>query len=189
MAGDVTQLLLAHRDGHPAALERLVPLVYSDLRRMARAQMRGRAPGTTLETGVLVHEAYVRLVDQRRASWQDRRHFYAVAALAMRQIVIDHARRRGRVKRGGAWQATTLNEAADPVARDAEQLLDLDRALRKLESIDPRLVRIVECRYFAGLSEQETAETLELSVRTVQREWFKARAWLRAELTAPGTSS
>lgn len=184
MAGDVTQLLLAHRDGSPAALEQLVPLVYEDLRRMARAQMRGRAPGATLETGALVHEAYLRLVDQHRASWQDRRHFYAVAALAMRQIVIDHARRKARLKRGGGMQATTADGVADPIVRDAEQLLDLDRALARLEAIDPRQVRVVECRYFAGLSEQETAGALDLSVRTVQREWLKARAWLRAELAA-----
>lgn len=182
MPGDITELLVAHAKGETGALQQLVPLVYADLRRMARAQMRGRSPGATLDTGALVHEAYVRLVDQRRAEWQNRRHFYAVASMAMRQIVIDHARRRTRLKRGGKQQATTIDDLSDPVARDAEQLLDLDRALEQLEQVAPRAVRVVECRYFGGLSEQETAESLGLSLRTVQREWLKARATLRASL-------
>ena len=182
MAGDITELLVAHRHGRAGALDELVPLVYGDLRRIARAQMRRRTPGVTLDTGALVHEAYVRLVDERRADWQDRRHFYAVAAMAMRQIVIDHARRRSRTKRGGGEAATGLDDVADPVARDAEELLDLDRALHALEVEHPRAVRVVECRYFGGLSEQETADALGMSVRTVQREWLKARARLRSAL-------
>lgn len=179
---DITELLVAHGNGRPDALEQLVPLVYADLRRMARAQMRGQKPGATLDTGGLVHEAYVRLVDERRAEWRDRRHFYAVASMAMRQIVIDHARRRSRAKRGGGEHLTALDDAADPIARDAEAMLDLDRALASLEALDPRAVRIVECRYFGGLSEQETADALGVSLRTVQREWLKARAWLRGAL-------
>ena len=183
MAGDITQLLVAHREGHSGALEKLVPLVYADLRRMARARMRGRRDGASLDTGALVHEAYLRLVDERRAEWQDRRHFFAVAATAMRQIIIDHARRRSRGKRGGGEHPTTLADVADAVAIDADELLDLDRALTSLEATDPRAVRVVECRYFGGLSEQETADALGLSVRTVQREWLKARARLRVALT------
>jgi RNA polymerase sigma factor (TIGR02999 family) len=186
---DITELLMAHGRGRPDALEHLVPLVYADLRRMARAQMRRQRPGATLDTGGLVHEAYVRLVDERRAEWRDRRHFYAVAAMAMRQIVIDHARRRSRAKRGGGEHFTGLDGAADPVARDAAELLDLDRALASLETLDPRAARIVECRYFGGLSEQETADALGVSLRTVQREWLKARAWLRGALQPGGRES
>lgn len=182
MAGEITQLLVAHREGRSGALEKLVPLVYADLRRLARARMRGRRDAATLDTGALVHEAYLRLVDERRAEWQDRRHFFAVAAMAMRQIVIDHARRRSRAKRGGGEHATTLADVADVVSTDADELLDLDRALDSLEATDPRAVRVVECRYFGGLSEQETADALGLSVRTVQREWLKARARLRSAL-------
>jgi RNA polymerase sigma factor (TIGR02999 family) len=185
MAGEITELLIAHREGHAGAFDQLVPLVYADLRRMARARMRGGAPGATLDTVALVHEAYLRLVDDRRAGWQDRGHFFAVAAMAMRHIIIDHARRRARAKRGGPGQQTDLDDIADPVSTDAAELLDLDRALARLEATDARMVRIVECRYFAGLSEQETAEALGTSVRTVQREWLKARASLRAALGSP----
>lgn len=186
MPGDITELLVAHGQGRHGALDELVPLVYADLRRMARAQARRQAPGATLDTGALVHEAYLRLVDERRAGWQDRRHFYAVAVMAMRQIMIDHARRRSRAKRGGGQHLTAVDDVADPVSADAEQLLDLDRALARLEETDPRLVRVVECRYFGGLTEQETADALGTSVRTVQREWLKARAWLREALESPG---
>ena len=190
MTGDITELLRVHAEGGAQALSRLVPLVYDDLRRIARAQMRRATPGATLDTVALVHEAYVKLVDQRRASWNDRRHFFAVAALAMRQIVVDRARHRTRQKRGGGEIHVTLDDAFGEAGRDLDQVLAVDQALTRLEAIDPRLVRIVECRYFAGLSEQETADTLEMSLRSVQREWFKARAWLRAELAAaPGASS
>ena len=182
MAGEITELLVAHREGRSGAIEKLVPLVYADLRRMARVRMRGQRGGVTLDTGALVHEAYLRLVDERRAEWQDRRHFFAVAAMAMRQIIVDHARRRSSAKRGGGDQPTSLVDVADPVATDAEQLLDLDRALSALEATDPRAVRVVECRYFGGLNEQESADALGLSVRTVQREWLKARARLRCLL-------
>lgn len=184
MAGDITELLQAHGAGGRQALSRLVPLVYEDLRRIARAQMRRGARGATLDTGALVHEAYVKLVDQRRATWNDRRHFFAVASLAMRQVVVDHARSRGRRKRGGGELPVTLDDAPETTARDLDQVLAVDEALTRLEAVDPRLVRIVECRYFAGLNEQETADALEISLRTVQREWFKARAWLRSELGA-----
>ncbi len=182
MPGDITELLIAHGGGAKGALSELVPLVYNDLRRIARGQMRGQRRGASLDTGALVHEAYVKLVDQQKAGWNDRRHFFAVAAMAMRQIVVDHARRRSRQKRGGGEAAVTLDDPMDPAGRSLEDVLALDQALERLSEMDPRLVRVVECRYFAGLSEQETAEALDVSVRTVQREWFKARAWLRSQL-------
>jgi len=179
---DITELLIAHGGGDAAALQRLVPLVYDDLRRLARVQLRRRRPGDTLDTNGLVHEAYLRLVDQSRASWRDRGHFFAVSSLAMRQIAVDHARRRARVKRGGGQVDVPLEQVSEPAAREAAHILELDEALSRLEAVDARLARIVECRYFAGLSEQETADAVGVSLRTVQREWFKARAWLRREL-------
>ena len=179
---DVTALLHAHGEGRPGAFEQLVPLIYDDLRRVARVQLRRRAADHTLDTTALVHEAYLRLVDQDRAPWQDRGHFLAVSALAMRQILVDHARGRARTKRGGGLQRTDLDDNAVAVVSDAEQLLTIDMALQKLAQMDPRLVKVVECRYFAGFSEAETAEALGVSLRTAQREWLKARAWLRAEL-------
>jgi RNA polymerase sigma factor (TIGR02999 family) len=179
---DITQLLIAHGEGKAGVLERLVPLVYDDLRRLARRQLRRWGQAQSLNTTGLVHEAYLRLVDQSRASWHDRGHFFAVSAMAMRQIIVDHARRRHRQKRGGAGVKVALHEAPEPAAREVGRLLELDFALQKLASIDARLVRVVECRYFAGFTEQETAEALGMSVRTAQREWFKARAWLRREL-------
>jgi RNA polymerase sigma factor (TIGR02999 family) len=179
---DITELLRAHSAGDSAALQRLVPLVYHDLQRVARAQLRRLRPSESLNTTGLVHEAYVRLVDQSRASWRDRAHFFAVSALAMRQILVDFARRRSRRKRGGDQVMLPLEDAPDPVAREADRLLEIDAALEKLAAQNERLARVVECRFFAGLTEQETAEALGVSVRTAQREWFKARAWLRAEL-------
>ena len=179
MRGDITELLQARGTGGGAALSQLVPLVYDDLRRIARAQMRRTGRGGTLDTGALVHEAYVKLVDQRRATWNDRRHVFAVAALAMRQVVVDHARKRTRLKRGGGDRPATLDEGMAVTWRDLDQVLAVDQALTRLEALDPRMVRIVECRYFAGLNEEETAEALDISVRTVQREWLKARAALR----------
>jgi RNA polymerase sigma factor (TIGR02999 family) len=182
---DITELLLAHRGGRADALDRLVPLVYEDLRRVARGQLRRHRPGDSMNTTGLVHEAYVRLVDQSRASYRDRGHFFAVCAVAMRQIIVDYARGRGRQKRGGDQVVVPLDEASEPpdrAAREAERLIDIDAALHKLAQYDERLARVVECRFFAGLSEEETAEALGLSLRTAQREWFKARAWLRAEL-------
>ena len=182
MPADITELLLAHGGGDAAALDRLVPLVYDDLRRIARGQLRRRRPGDTLNTTGLVHEAYVRLVDQTRASWRDRGHFFAVSAIAMRQIVVDHARRRMRAKRGGDRVTVPLDDVQEPAAREAGRILEIDEALEKLAKVDRRLVQVVECRYFAGLTEEETAAALGVSVRTAQREWFKARAWLRQEL-------
>jgi RNA polymerase sigma factor (TIGR02999 family) len=185
VSADITELLLAHGGGQSEALEQLVPLVYDDLRRVARGQLRRLRLGDTLNTTGLVHEAYVRLIDQSRASYRDRAHFYAVCALAMRQIIVDYARRRRRRKRGGDQVVVALDDAIDPAVREADRLIEIDTALQKLAQHDPRLARVVECRFFAGLSEEETAEALGVSLRTAQREWFKARAWLRAELGSP----
>ena len=185
---DITQLLHELRDGRSEALERLIPVVYEDLRRVARAQLRGRRPGDSLDSNALVHEAYVRLVEQSRAEWNDRGHFFAVSAIAMRQIVVDHARRRASLKRGGDKMIVPLDDAAEPAVREAEHVLEIDRALTKLAAIEPRLAQVVECRYFAGLSEEETAAALDVSMRTAQRDWYKARAWLRAELSGAGVN-
>jgi len=181
---DITRLLSAIEAGESEALNQLVPLVYEDLRRVARGQLRRRRPGDSLNTTGLVHEAYVRLVEQPGLSLRDRGHFFAVSALAMRHIVVDHARRRSRVKRGGDQVMVPLEEAADPRAADADRLIAIDEALTRLAGVDVRLAKVVECRYFGGLTEEETATALGISVRTAQREWFKARAWLRAELGA-----
>ena len=179
---EIARLLSAHGDGDPAAFDQLVPLVYEDLRRVARSQLRRLRVGETLDTTGLVHEAYLRLVDPERATWHDRGHFLAVSAVAMRQILIDHARERSRLKRGGGEVPVTFDEALAAVSTDAERLLDIDRALDDLARSDARLARIVECRFFGGLSEQETADALGLSLRTAQRDWLKARAWLRERL-------
>jgi RNA polymerase sigma-70 factor (ECF subfamily) len=182
----VTALLVAHAGGDASAINRLIPLVYDDLRRLARAQLRHRNGSESLDTAAVVHDAYLRLVDQSRVTWRDRGHFFAVCALAMRPIVVDRARRRVRLKRGGDQVFVPIDGEHEPAAREAADVLALDLALERLAEIDPRMARVVECRYFAGLSENETAAALGVSVRTAQREWFKARAWLRCELGASG---
>lgn len=183
----ITGLLAAHRAGDAGAFDRLVALVYRDLQRLARGQRRRAGAGGTLNTTALVHEAWARLVEHEGGGFADRGHFLAVAAIAMRQLLVDHARHRSREKRGGGADHVAIDGLADRLGRDARHILDLDLALTRLASHDPRQARVVECRYFAGLTEQETAEALELSLRTVQREWLKARAWLRRELGgAPG---
>ncbi|MEL7061156.1 MAG: ECF-type sigma factor [Acidobacteriota bacterium] len=177
----VTEWIRAHRSGDPDAFDRLVELVYDDLRRIARQQRRGRS--ATLETSALVHEAYLRL-SRADPAWNDRRHFYAVAARAMRQIFVDHARRHRRAKRGGDVDKVPFDEAMDaPVSAPVERALAIDEALRRLEASEPRLVRVVECRFFAGLSEEETRDVLEVSLRTVQRDWQRAREVLRSILS------
>jgi RNA polymerase sigma-70 factor, ECF subfamily len=171
-------LLLAWRDGDNAALERLIPLVYRELRTLAHARMRREHPGLTLQTTALVHEAYVRLVEARHVSWQNRSHFYALCAQAMRRIVVDAARTRHSLKRGGRAEHVPLDEArvASP-ARD-DDVLALDEALTDLAKADSRKSRVVELRYFGGLSVEETAEVLRVSPQTVMREWKMARLWL-----------
>jgi RNA polymerase sigma-70 factor, ECF subfamily len=180
--GDVTELLDAHGRGEAGAFDALVTLVYQDLRRIARGQRRRVGADDSMQTTALVHEAYLKLSDHERAAWAGRGHFLAVAAVAMRQILVDHARHRLRKKRGGGAIQTSLDGAMLAVEQDAEHVLAIDQALRALGEHDPRLVRVVECRYFGGFSEQETAAALNISLRTAQRDWLKARAWLRTAL-------
>ena len=180
--GEVTRLLAQLGGGGPGAIDRLVPMLYDELRRIARRQMRGERPDHTLDTTALVHEAYVKLVGLDRMSWQNRAHFLAVAARAMRRVLVDHAVGRRAQKRGGAHQKVPLEDADPTSAQPVELLVALDTALTRLEAIDGRLSRVVECRYFAGMSIEETAEALQMSAATVKREWSIARAWLNREL-------
>jgi RNA polymerase sigma factor (TIGR02999 family) len=177
----VTDLLLQIRGGDPQAMDRLFPLVYEELRRMAHAQLRRERPGHTLGTTGLVHETYVRLVDQTRVEWRDRGHFFVAAAWAMRRILVDYARRNRAARRGGGSVRLTLNEDV-PAAERGEMLLALDEALDRLAALDQRLSQVVECRYFVGLTEQETADALGVTRRTIQRDWAKARGWLYLEM-------
>jgi RNA polymerase sigma factor (TIGR02999 family) len=174
----ITRTLLACRAGEPDALDRLLPLVYEELRRIAHLQLRREHTGHTLGTTGLVHEAYIKLVDQTRAQWADRSHFFAVATQAMRRILVDYARRYRAVKRGGAPERVSLNDAMLVAEERADALLALDEALTRLASVDNRLSRVVECRFFGGLTEEETAEVLGVTVRTVRRDWTKAKGWL-----------
>ncbi len=185
----ITEALLDLRDGAPGALDRLVPLVYGDLARVAHRQLGLEAAGHTLSTTALVHEAYLRLVDQTRAQWVDRAQFFAVAAGAMRRVLVDHARRHTAARRGGAGRRTVSLEALEAAdstelaASDrADVLLAMDEALERLAALDPRQARVVECRFFGGLTEAETAEALGVTARTVTRDWVKARGWLFQEL-------
>ncbi|HEX5717134.1 MAG TPA: sigma-70 family RNA polymerase sigma factor [Thermoanaerobaculia bacterium] len=181
--GEITSLLAAARQGDGSATHRLMTLVYDELRAMARRQLRYRRPGQTITTTALVHEAYLKLVDQNGVTWQDRSHFFSVAALAMRHILVDSARRRIAKKRGGEDVRITLDEfrvsgnEPDPEARVVE-VLAVDRALTSLSALDERLGRLVELRFFAGLTEEETAHVMGTSERTVRRDWRKARAFL-----------
>jgi len=178
----VTELLLAYRDGDRQAFDRMVPLLYDDLRKIARSQLRRGRPGGTLATTVLVHEVYLKMADQKRLNATDRCHFLAISAHAMRQVIADHARRRTAAKRGGAVDPVPLDNAPEIADREARWLLDVDQALERLAARNERMARVVECRFFAGYSEEETAEALEVSLRTVQRDWMRARAWLKEEL-------
>jgi RNA polymerase sigma-70 factor, ECF subfamily len=179
---EVTALISSIREGEPRAWERLVPLVYEELRRIAQRQLRNEACGYTLNTTALVHEAYLKLAAGSFQSFADRAHFFAVAARAMRQIVIDHARRHRTEKRGGAWKRIPLETAEIAVEERAEMLLALDEALTRLASLDERLGQVVECRFFGGMTEEETAVALDVTDRTVRRDWTKARLWLYNEL-------
>ncbi len=181
-AGRITRLLQAHHEGDRAAFDQLVPLVYDRLRRIAHGQLARRGRGRTLDTTSLVHEAYMELVEETGVAWQDRSHFFAICARAMRRIVVDYARERTALKRGGGKPDLTLEPERLSVEQQAEQVLAVDRAVESLAAFNERLARLVECRYFAGLTEEETAEALGTSLRTVQRDWTRARAWLQKEL-------
>ena len=179
----ITQLLEQVSAGRDEALENLLPVVYRELRRQAAQHLRRERREHTLQPTALVHEAFIRLVDQRNVRWQNRAHFFGIASQAMRRVVVDHARSRQRLKRGGVQDALTLDEAM--LAEDAKSVdvLALDQALTRLAAIDGRQARVVELRYFAGLSVEETADVMSLSAATVKREWAMARAWLHAQLT------
>jgi len=181
--GEVTQLLRAYDGGDRSAFDRLVPIVYDELRRLARRQLyRGPRGGQTLNTTGLVHEAYLKLAGASGLQLRDRGHLMAVTACAMRQVMVSRARARLADKRGGGVVPAELEEGQVGVEPAAEWLLDLDRALAGLRDHDERLAQVFECRYFAGLSEEETAEALGVSLRTGQRAWMRARAWLRDAL-------
>lgn len=179
---EVTQLLLDWTKGNQAALDKLMPLIYRELRRLAHQYLGRERAGHTLQTTDLVHEAYLRLVDQRRVRWQNRSHFFGVAAQLMRRILVDHARRRRRVKRGGGVPMVSLEAAVVSRQPDVD-LLALDEALNRLAEIDQRKARIVELRFFGGLEVEETAIFLKISEITVMREWKMAKAWLHRELS------
>lgn len=177
-------LLDRARQGQPAAVEQLVPLLYAELRRIAARALRGERPGQTLQPTALVHEAYLRLLKDDSLSFQNRAHFLAIAARSMRQILVEHARARGAKKRGGQRQRVTLDEGAAAAPPREVELVALDAALERLERIDPAHARIVELRFFGGLTNEEAAEALNVSPATVKRRWAVARAWLYRELTA-----
>jgi RNA polymerase sigma factor (TIGR02999 family) len=181
--GEVTTLLRRWNDGDRAALDAVLPLVYADLRRVARRSIGSERGGHTLQPTALVHEVFLRLVNARGIVWQDRVHFFAAAAGMLRRILVDHARRRRAAKRGnGAAPAPISVELVGRGAVNAEEVLDLNDALERLEAIDPDRSRVVELRYFAGLTLEETAEALGVSLATVKRDWTAARAWLYREL-------
>lgn len=182
--GDVTVLLRAWEDGDSAALDRLVPLLYDELRALARRRLRGEAQGHSVSTTALVHEAYIRLVDVRTARFRDRGHFLAMASRVMRRLLVDHARARRALKRGSGATAVEITDDLLVSDDQADAITELDLALERLDAIDARQSRIVEQRYFGGLSLQETAEAAGVSLATVKRELRFARAWLAAELGA-----
>ena len=179
---DVSGLLRAWSEGDTKALGRLTPIVYGELRRLARRYMRRERPGHSLQTTALVHEAYTRLVDYKRMEWQDRAHFFAVSAQLMRRILVEHARRHN-LKRGGGVPHVSLEEAATVGGNQDSNLVALDDAMNSLARLDPRKVQVVEMRFFGGLSVEETAEVLKVSSVTVKRDWRAARIWLYRELT------
>lgn len=180
--GDITALLAAHNRGDDGAFDRLVPLIYDELLLIARQQLARWRPDGTLDTVGLAHEAYLRLVDQTLVDFDGRQHFYAVAARAMRLILVDRARERSAAKRGSGKRPVTLERVEIGAEREVETVLALDRALRRLAEVDERIARVFECRYFGGFTAEETGTALGLSPRTVHRDWMKAKGLLRREL-------
>jgi RNA polymerase sigma factor (TIGR02999 family) len=179
---EITQLLIDWNSGDEAALDNLMPLVENELRRIAAHHMRREYPGHTLQTTALVNEAYLKLVDQKRAQWQNRAHFFAIAAQLMRRILLDHARTQKRAKRGGGAQHVELEGAVALSTKESDELFALDEALSRLAAFDQLKSKIVEMRYFGGLSVEETAEVLQLAPVTIMRHWSLAKSWLRREL-------
>ena len=177
----VTELLLAWSGGDESAFDQLVPLIHAELHRVARRHMRGERKDHTLQTTALVNEAYLRLINLKRVRWQDRAHFFAMSATLMRRVLVDHARSRQFLKRGGGAPTTALDDVSIPVERSVD-LVALDDALQALAAIDPRKAKVVEMRFFAGFSVDETAAALQVSPETVMRDWRVAKAWLHREL-------
>ena len=184
---EVTQLLVSWSNGDESALDKLMPLVHQELRRLAKGYMRRERPGHTLQTTALINEAYLRLVDWKNVQWQNRSHFFAVAAQMMRRILVDFARSRPLPKRDGGARLADLDEAAVLTDEKETDLIALDEALTALAAVDARKSQIVEMKFFGGLSVEETAEVLKLSPVTVMREWSKAKAWLYRELSRSAT--
>jgi RNA polymerase sigma factor (TIGR02999 family) len=187
--GEVTRLLHDLKRGQKEAEERLIPLVYAELRRIAGAYLRRESPAHSLQPTALVNEAYLRLNDIKEIDWQSRSHFFAVAATIMRRILVDHARAHRARKRGDGWDAVSLNEAILPSPEKAPEILALDEALKRLAKLDARQAKIVELRFFAGMNEEESGEALGVSSRTVKRDWQVAKAWLFKELSCRPTAA
>ena len=179
----ITQLLIAWSDGNREAVEELLPLVYGELRRLASRYLRHERTDHTLQPTALVHEAYLRLIDQRKVRWRNRAHFFGIAAQVMRRILVDHARAHAAQKRGAGWEHIPLVEERLPSGAGDVDVVALDDALERLAAMDPQQARIVELRYFGGLTIDEVAEVTQISSATVVREWTMAKAWLRAELS------
>ena len=179
----VTQLLADWGAGDHDALQRLMPIVYDELRRLAKGYLQHQPPGSTLQSTALVHEAYLRLADKKKVQWQDRGHFFAVSARIMRCVLVDHARSRGSAKRGGGAYTIALDEAVLSVEKQDVNLIALDEALSRLDAHDPRLGQVVELRFFGGLSIEETGEVLKIAPATVKRDWVVARTWIYREMT------
>ncbi len=180
--GTVTRILHDARAGDREVVDQIVPLLYDELSRIARAQRRRSPRAEALDTGSVLHEAYLRLVDQTSAVWEDRVHFLAYASRAMRSVLLDHARRHSRLKRGGDAVRVTLQDDDAVVTREAETIIAVDDALTRLAEEEPRLARVVECRFYGGMSEKETAAAVGVTGRTVRRDWLKAKAWLQDAL-------
>ena len=187
-ANQVTQLLVSWGNGDQQSLESLIPLVYDELRRQARRYLRRERPDHTLQSSALVHEVYVRLIDQRQANWHNRSQFFGVAAQLMRRILVDHARSRGTVKRGAGVTKLAIAEEVAAIEMQNVDLIALDSSLTKLEQIDPQQCRIVELRFFSGLSIEDTADALSISPATVKRDWAMAKAWLYREISGSPAS-
>jgi RNA polymerase sigma factor (TIGR02999 family) len=183
---NVTQLLIGWSNGDKQALDSLLPLVYEELRRQAAGYLRRERVGHTLQTTALIHEAYLRLIDQKNVHWQNRAHFFGIAAQLMRRILVDHARTRTRAKRGGSNIRVSFNEANALAPSQDLDIVALDEALDRLAQLDAQQSRIVELRFFSGLSVPETAEVLRISPATVKRDWSMAKAWLHRELSGEG---
>jgi len=181
-SAEITQILLNWKKGDEAAFEELIPLVYPELKRLARSHMRRENPGHTLQTSALINEAYLRLVDQQNVQWQDRGHFFAVSARIMRHILTDHARGHSRNKRGAGAPHVPLDEAEALAQERAAEIIALDEALKTLAAVDARKSQLVELRFFGGLTVEETAEVMGLSPITIKREWRSAKAWLHTEV-------